>query len=92
MRGECFLVSHRELVRVVRKLLKLKSILLEGLEFDDTFKTNNSSSQEENDLLSLLERTVDLHFVQLCTKSRDVSDHITGYAAFEYQILQRLLL
>ena len=56
------------------------------LEFDDTvdtFKTNNSSSQEPNDLLSLLERTVDLHSVQLYTKSRDVSDHIAGYVAFK---------
>ena len=41
------------------------------LEFDDTFKTNNSSSQEANDLLPLLERTADLHSVQLYTKSRD---------------------
>ena len=53
------------------------------LEFDDTFKTNNSSSQEANDLLPLLERTFDLHSVQLCTKSQDVSDHIAGYVAFK---------
>ena len=53
------------------------------LGFDDTFKTNYSSSQEANDLLPLLERTVDLHSVQLYTKSRDVSDHIAGYVAFK---------
>ena len=44
------------------------------LEFNDTFKTNNSSSQEANDLLSQLEQTVHLHSVQLYTKSRDASD------------------
>ena len=60
-----FLISHRNVVCVARKILKLKSLLLEGFEFDDTFKTNNSSSKEANDLLSLLERTIDLRFVQL---------------------------
>ena len=35
------------------------------LEFNDTSKTNNSSSQEANDLLYRLEQTVDLHSVQL---------------------------
>ena len=44
------------------------------LEFNDTFKTNNSSPQEANDLLYRLEQTVDLHSVQLYTKSRDASD------------------
>ena len=53
------------------------------LEFDDTFKTNNSSTQEANDLLPLLERTVDLHSAKFYTKSRDVSDHIAGYFAFK---------
>ena len=53
------------------------------LEFDDTFKTNYTSSQEANDLLPLLERTVDPHSVQLYTKSRDASDHIAGYVAFK---------
>ena len=54
------------------------------LEFDDSyFETNNSSSQEVNDLLPLLEQTVDLHSVQLYTKSRYVSDHIAGYVAFK---------
>ena len=53
------------------------------LEFNDTFKTNNSSSQEANDLLFRLEQTVDLHSVQLYTKSRDASDHIAGYVAFK---------
>ena len=52
------------------------------LEFNDTFKTNNSSSQEANELLFLLEQTVDLHSVQLYIKSRDASDHIAGYVAF----------
>ena len=52
-------------------------------EFEDTFNTNYSSSHEANDLLPLLERTVDLHSVQLYTKSRDVSDHIDGYVAFK---------
>ena len=51
------------------------------LEFNDTFKTNNSSSQKANDLLYRLEQTVDLHSVQLHTKSRDASDHIAGYVA-----------
>ena len=53
------------------------------LEFNDTLKTNNSSSQEANDLLYRLEQTVDLHSVQLYTKSRDASDHIAGYVAFK---------
>ena len=35
------------------------------------------------DLLPLLERTVDLHSVQLYTKSRNVSDHIAGYVALK---------
>ena len=50
------------------------------LEFDDSYFQDQSSS---NDLLSLLERTVDLHSVQLYTKSRDVSDHIALYVAFK---------
>ena len=59
------------------------------LEFNDNFKINNSSSQEANDLLPLLEQTVDLHSVQLYTKFRDASDHIAGYVAFKAcQILQ----
>ena len=53
--GGRFPVSHRNVV------LKL--------ELDDTFKTNNSSSQEANDL-SLLKQTVDLHSYQLYTKSQ----------------------
>ena len=48
------------------------------LEFNDTFKTNNSSLQEANDLLYRQEQTIDLHSVQLYTKSRDASDHIAG--------------
>ena len=68
-----------------RCMCRAKKTLTQNLklEFDDTFKTNNSSSQEANDLLPLLERTVDLHSVQLYTKSRDVSDHIDGYVAFK---------
>ena len=53
------------------------------LEFNDNFKTNNSSSQEANDLLYRLEQTVYLRSVQLYTKSRDASDHIAGYVAFK---------
>ena len=70
---------HRNVVCVVRKNSQTQNL---KLEFDDTFKTNNSSSQEANDLLPLLERTVDLHSVQLYTKSQDVSGHTAGYVAF----------
>ena len=76
----CFTVSHRNVVCVVRKNPQAQNL---KLEFDDTFKTNNSFSQKANDLLPLLERTVDLHSVRLYTKSRDVSDHIAGYVAFK---------
>ena len=79
--GGCFPVSHRNIVCVVRKkILKLK---ISKLEFDDTFKTNNSFSQKANYLLYRLEQTVDLHSVQLYTKSRDASDHIAGYVAYK---------
>ena len=78
--GGRFPVSRRNDVCVVRKYPQTQNL---KLEFDDTFKTNNSSSQEANDLLPLLERTVDLHFLQLYTKSRDVPDHIAGYVAFK---------
>ena len=43
--------------------------------------TFSFASQEANDLLPLLEQTVDLHSVQLYTKSRDASDHVAGYVA-----------
>ena len=80
MSGGRFPVSHRNVVCVVRKNSLTQNL---KLEFNDTFKTNNSSSQEANDLLYLLEQTVDLHSVQLYTKSRDVSDHIAGYVAIK---------
>ena len=75
-----FHVSHRNVVCVVQKNLQTQNL---KLEFDDFFKTKNNSSQEANDRLSWLERTVDLHSVQLYTKSRDVPDHIAGYVAFK---------
>ena len=80
MSGGRFPVSHRNAVCVARKNPQTKNL---KLEFDDAIKTSNSSSQEANYFLPLLERTVDLHSVQLHTKSRDVSDHIAGYVAFK---------
>ena len=56
--GGCFLVHTETLYVPSEKILKLKSLLLEGLEFNNAFKTNNSSSQEANDLLPLLELEV----------------------------------
>ena len=77
--GGRFPVSHRNVVCVVRKNPQTQN---RKLEFDDTFKTNNSSSQEANDLLPLMKRIVGLHSVH-CIKSRDVSDHIARYVSFK---------
>ena len=56
--GGCFPVSHRNCrPKENPEPQNLK------LEFNDTFKTNNSSSQETNDLLYRLEQTADFHSV-----------------------------
>ena len=81
MSGGRFLVSLKDVLNS-EKILKIKSLIKEGFDVDDNMKVTDELTLD----LELFENSVedvinDIDKIMLKDESREISDHIAGYAA-----------
>ena len=66
------------------KIVKIKSLVKEGIPFDDSLKIKEDDTEEVQALQSRFESRVgDAASIQLSEDSRDVSEYIAGHVAFK---------
>ena len=83
MSGGRFLVSLKD-VLCSEKIIKVKSLVQEGFDIDDTVKLSENNAPD----LQLLENTVepvttDVDRLCLSEQTREISNHIAGYVAYK---------
>lgn len=83
MSGGRFLVSAKDVAHS-ENILKIKTLIKEGFDIDDSLKTNPDHSKITAHLLEALDCQInDESSLQLEESSRNVSDHIAGYIAYK---------
>ena len=82
MSGGRFLISAKD-VCCSEKILKIKCLVSEGFDIDDSFKITTDYTCEKEELISCLRSTLgdDGNAVSLEENSKEVSDTIAGYIA-----------
>jgi hypothetical protein len=80
MSGGRFLVSLKD-VRTSEKILKIKSLVKEGFDIDETVKTSDSLESRILELMMEFEGTILSRSIsfKLQDSSKDISNHIAGY-------------
>ena len=81
MSGGRFLVSAKD-VMYSENILKLKSLVQEGINIDDSLKVEDDVTEDITELLTILEGQLgDVDGLRLFQECREVSDHIAGHIA-----------
>ena len=81
MSGGRFLVSAKDVAHS-ENILKIKTLVREGFDLNESLKINHDNSDATSNLLKAVECQIhDEDSLQLEENSRDVSDYIAGYIA-----------
>jgi len=86
MSGGRFLISAKD-VNNSEKILKIKSLVREGFDIEDSIKIKTDYTEEEEDLVSSLTSVLgnEGNRVSLEDNSKEVADNIAGYIAYRAQ-------
>ena len=84
MSGGRFLISEKD-ITVSEKIIKMKSLLKEGLNIDENLKVNQTCDEESDDLIAYLMQDNEIESAQLNEISNEISDHVAGYIAYKME-------
>ena len=81
MSGGRFLISAKDIHRS-ENIIKIKSLVMEGFDVDNSFKLDTSYKEEIEPFLNEVEKCLgNVENIELDSNTREVSDNIAGYIA-----------